>query len=209
MNLKEAFRFQNKLQRLMGEAENVLSHAPNLVQVETTHLRKKATAEAENEVVLQEPTTEFAQQINQMADFLLHLLDQHMLLAAAIHRSKAGLELDMDAEAGLNNRRQAIAQVFRNMANLRASESLLPGGGTGYRFNAEGNQVPYRYDVKRVTTIHFDRKKIRSMASMLHQRADAVSAQLDSYMVNTPVEYVTPFDVNDTFAEVFQQYCGT
>lgn len=208
MNLKEAFRFQNKLQRLMREAEEILSRPSNLVKVETTHLRKKAMAEAENEVILLDPTTEFSRRINQMADFLLHLLDQHTLLAAAIHRSKAALELDMDAEAGLNSRRQAIAQVFQAMATLRASESLLPGGGTGYRFNADGNQVAYRYDVKQVTAIHFDRRKIRSMAAMLHQRSDAVSAQLDSCMVNTPVDYAAPFDVNDTFSQVFEQYCG-
>ena len=34
---------------------------------------------------------------------------------------------------------------------------LVHGGGNGYRFNQDGNQVSYRCDVRRVTTINFDR----------------------------------------------------
>ena len=208
MNLKEAFRFQNKLQRLMSEAEDILCAQPNIVKVETTYLRKKVMAEAENEVVVHEPATEFSGQINQVADFLLYLLNQHTLLADAIHRAKAGMDLDMDTEAGLSSKRQSIAQIFRNMANLRPSEVMVPDGGTGYRFNTDGNQVPYRCDIRRVTTIDFDRNKVRKLATQLNQKADAISTRLDSSMVNTLVDYESPFDVNDTFTEVFEQYCS-
>lgn len=208
MNLKEAFRFQNKLRRLMEEAEDILCQQPNIVKVETTYLRKKAMAEAENEVVIHEPATEFANQINQLADFLLHLLEQHSALAAAIHTAKAGLDIDMDTQAGLNAKRQSIAQIFRNMANLRSTEVMVSGGGTGYRFNTDGNQVSYRCDIKRVTTINFDRNKVRNIATKLNQQADAISTQLDGNMVNTQVAYEPLFDVNDTFADVFEEYCG-
>lgn len=55
MNLKEAFRFQNRLLELMSEAEAILSDEENITRVETTSLRKKVMPEAENEVELQEP----------------------------------------------------------------------------------------------------------------------------------------------------------
>lgn len=207
MNLKEAFRFQNKLQRLMDQAEEILSQRQNVLKVETTYLRKKVMPESENEVIVDEPSTEFSEQINQLADFLLHLLDERTLLAAAIHGAKAGLDIDMDTQAGLNGTRQSIAGVLRGMANLRSSQVLISGGGTGYRFNTDGNQVSYRCDIKKVTTIHFDRNKIRRMATELNQRADAISTQLDGCLVNTQVAYQPPFDVNDTFADVFEQYC--
>ena len=41
MNLKEAFRFQNKLQRLMDEGEGILNREKNVTKVETTYFRKK------------------------------------------------------------------------------------------------------------------------------------------------------------------------
>ena len=37
-----------------------------------------------------------------------------------------------------------MARTFKRMNDLRSSEQLLSGGGTGYRFNAEGNQIAYR-----------------------------------------------------------------
>ena len=94
------------------------------------------------------------------------------------------------------------------MAGLRSSEVLISNGGTGYRFNNEGNQVSYRCDVKRVTTINFDRNKVRSMCADLSKKADEVSAALDTALVNTTVEYEVPFDVNDTFAEAFERFAG-
>ena len=90
------------------------------------------------------------------------------------------------------------------MGQIRCSGSLLPGAGVGYKFNAEGNQVSYRCDLKKVTTINFDRSKVRAFASGLSKKADQVSAELDRCMVNTEVCYEAPFDVNDTFAEVLQ-----
>jgi hypothetical protein len=76
--------------------------------------------------------------------------------------------------------------------------------GVGYKFNAEGNQVSYRCDLKTVTTINFDRNKVRAYAAGLSKKADLISAELDKSMVNTEVDYESPFDVNDTFAEVLQ-----
>ena len=51
MNLKEAFRFQNKLGALMEEAQDVLDRDANITRVENTYLRKKVYDGAENETV--------------------------------------------------------------------------------------------------------------------------------------------------------------
>ena len=39
MNLKEAFRYQNKLQSFMDEAQEILNHESNVTKVENTYLR--------------------------------------------------------------------------------------------------------------------------------------------------------------------------
>lgn len=210
MNLKEAFRFQNKLQSLMEEAQSILGRDQNITLVQNTYLRKKVMAEAEDETTMEQPTTEYSEKITEMAFFLLFLLDQREKLSAAIHKTKAGLDLaaGLDGEVGLNSKRQDIAGLFRRMAGLRASEVLIANGGTGYRFNNEGNQVSYRCDVKRVVTINFDRNKIRKMCSDLSKKADEISSCLDAALVNARVDYVAPFDVNDTFAEAFEGFLG-
>ena len=208
MNLKEAFRFQNKLQSLMNEADSILSREQNITKVQNTYLRKKVMAEAEDETSIDAPSTEYSGRITEVAMFLLHLLNEREKLSAAIHKAKAGLDLPagLDGEVSLNSKRQEIAGTLRRMASLRSSEVVIPNGGTGYRFNNEGNQVSYRCDVKRVTTIDFDRNKIRKACADLSKKSDEVSAALDAALINTAVAYELPFDVNDTFADIFEAF---
>ena len=47
MNLKEAFRYQNKLQSFLDEAQSILDRDANVTRVENTYLRHKVMAEAE------------------------------------------------------------------------------------------------------------------------------------------------------------------
>ena len=112
----------------------------------------------------------------------------------------------MDTEVGLNGRRQRVAATLRRMADLRGGEVITANGGVGYRFNAEGNQVSYRCDVKKVTTINYNRNTVRVQAASLNRRSDDISAKLDGCMINSTVEYVLPFDVNDSFAAVFESF---
>jgi hypothetical protein len=204
MNLKEAFRYQNKLQRLMEEAEDILHRERNVVKVEQTALLHKVNPDADDETTLEPADTVYAGQITDIAVLLMFLLGERERLSGAIRKAKQSMDMDFDGEVSLNTRRQEIAGIFRSMAQLRSSEALIPNGGIGYKFNAEGNQVSYRCDLKKVTTINFDRTKIRNYAAALSRRADQVSAELDRRMVITEVPYEPPFDVNDTFAEVLQ-----
>ena len=204
MNLKEAFRYQNKLQRLMEEAQYILAKDRNVTKVENTALRHKVNPEAEDETTVEMPDTEYAEQITDVAVFLMFLLGEKERLSRAIRTAKQGMDMDFDGEVSLNAKRQENAGIFRHMGEIRCSENLLSGAGVGYKFNAEGNQVSYRCDLKKVTSINFDRNKVRAYAAGLHKKADQISAELDRCMVNTAVSYDAPFDVNDSFAEVLQ-----
>ena len=206
MNLKDAFRAQNKLQALMDEAGEILQDQGNTLKVTTTHLRSKIMPEAQDAVTEEAAPSEYAEHINQVAVFLMAMLVEREKLSAAICAAKSKLPLDMDSETGLNRVRQNLADIFRRMAVLRNSEVVLSNGGSGYRFNGEGNQVSYRCDAKRVTTINFDRNKIRGMATELGRKADEVSAKLDQCIVNTVVDYSLPFEMNDSFNVILSDF---
>ena len=206
MNLKEAFRHQNKLEWLMGECREILCRERNVTKVENTMLLHKVNPDAVDETTVEVAETEYADQITEVAVFMMFLLGEREKLSCAIRKAKSVLDIDFDGEVSLNAKRQKIAEVFRRMSEIRCSEKLLPGMGVGYKFNAEGNQVSYRCDLKKVTSINFDRNKVRSYATGLSKKADKISAELDKCMVNTEVGYEAPFDVNDTFAEVLRWY---
>ena len=77
MNLKEAFRFQNKLQGLMNEAQSILQDNRNITKTQTTIFHKKVMPELENEVTVDMAPSEYADRINEIMSFLLYLLDEH------------------------------------------------------------------------------------------------------------------------------------
>lgn len=66
MNLKETFRYQNKLQELTEEAVEILRFDRNVTVTTNTHLRKKVMPEAENETVIEMPDTEYADSITRL-----------------------------------------------------------------------------------------------------------------------------------------------
>ena len=122
MNLKEAFRYQNKLQSFLDEAQGILSSDANITKVKNTYLRHKVMAEAPDETVMIAPETEYYEQITDIARFMLYLLEQKAVLFAAVRKAKDALPLDMDSEVSLNVTRQSIARTFKHMNDLRGSE---------------------------------------------------------------------------------------
>ena len=133
MNMKDAFRFQNKLKGLMCEATAILQDRRNIVKVKTTHLRSKVMSDTQDAVVEEAAPSEYAGHANEVAAFLMSLLEEREKLCRAIHAAKNSLDLDMDSEVGLNRQRQDLAEVFRHMTMLRNSEKTIAGGGSGKR----------------------------------------------------------------------------
>ena len=66
MNLKEAFRFQNKLQSMMADAQSILGNNGNITKVQNTYLRHKVMAEVEDEVTMEAPSTEYSENITEI-----------------------------------------------------------------------------------------------------------------------------------------------
>ena len=206
MNLKEAFRFQNKLESLISETEGILSSEDCVTLTKRTYLYKKADPNAENETVTIIPNTEYYKQINELIEFVMYLISQREKLSNAIIEAKRKLRIDLDGEISLNRYRQRMSDIFRNMARIKGKEIRENNSGIGYRFNNEGNQISYKCDVDRVTTINFNRNTVRKYASQLSETSDSASLKIDKCMINYSVDYTPEFDVNDSFDEIFEKF---
>ena len=64
MNLKDAFRAQNKLQTLMDEASRILQDQDNTLKVTTTQLCSKVMPEAQDAATEDTAPSEYAEHIN-------------------------------------------------------------------------------------------------------------------------------------------------
>ena len=71
-----------------------------------------------------------------------------------------------------------------------------------YKFNQEGNQVIYHYDIDEVITIDFDRKDIKGLIKKLTKQCDELSIVLDGLLVTTEVDYTPVFDINDSLEDI-------
>ena len=109
MNLKEAFRYQNKLQSFLDDAQSILDRDSNVTRVENTYLRHKVMAEAEDETVLAVPETEYYEQITGIARFLLYLLDEKGKLFAAIRKAKKAIRKAF--ECSMNGKGSSLVEI--------------------------------------------------------------------------------------------------
>lgn len=202
MNLKESFRYQNFLSSMINEADTSLNTTAHCLTTTKKHLRNKVNENAADveEVV---DAGEFPAN-DHVLDFLLYMIEEREKLTTVIGAAKATIGFDLDAAVETNKTRQQVCRSINGMLRIKASKRMEMG--SDYKFNAEGNQTIYRYDVEVVTTENYDRAKAKAAVRELISKADETSAAIDSAMINTQVEYTPPFNINDTFEDVMAEF---
>lgn len=202
MNLKESFRYQNFLENMMTEAGSSLASREHSMTVTKRHLRNKSNYEAQDMVETVD-VGEFYMN-DDVLSFMLLLVEERQKLTDAIGRAKASVGFDIDAAVETNKFRQAVAA--RTKAMLRFVPSKRIEQGRDYKFNVEGNQTPYLYEIEVETTEAFDRGRAKDVVREIMLQADKASAEIDSALINTQVEYEPPFNVNDSFDDVMEEF---
>lgn len=206
INLKDAFRYQNILSQWIDKVSCYLQYEQNVTKKTQEHLRSKTNQDAVDETIDMSKDRQYPYEINKIIDFMMSLLNEKEKLSDAINVSKKSMSIDMDSSVALNKKRQEIKNVFSRMANIKAFEKMTKS--QGYKFNNEGNQTSYTYDVKEVVVIDFDRNKVKAISKKLSKDCDDISSQLDRCIIDTAVEIVPMYDVNDSFEDVLESFCS-
>lgn len=199
MNLKEAFRYQKFLDSLMYSAAGSIRQRDHAMKTVKTHLMKDANPEASDrteEVVQDHP---FFPNDDVIA-FMVWLTGEKHKLSVAIGEAKAKAGFDIDAAVETNKFRQQVNSAVRTMLNF--TESVRIDRGQSWKFNNEGNQTAYYYDVEVKSTEAFDREAAKLVARDMIRDADRVSADIDAALINLTVDYEPVFDVNESFDDV-------
>lgn len=202
MNLKESFRYQNFLDEKLKEARYSLTDGEHCLTTTKTHLRNKANSEAEDITEVVEVDEFFPN--DDVLSFMVWLVAEREKLTTAIANAKAGLNFCLDAAIEANKFRQSIGSSVQQMLKFNPTKRVEKG--RDYKFNVEGNQMAYIYDIETTTEEAFDRVKSKTTMRELVSKADEVSAQIDLAMINTKVDYEPKFDVNDTFEDVMTDF---
>lgn len=199
MNLKEAFRYQNFLDELLGTAYSYLNNKNFVVSTVETHLKSQVNPDAKDEVIeVQKPyDVEFTP--NELIDFVVKVVNEKEKISNIISDAKMRTEIDIDVAIALNKKKQEFARVLQSLSNIKSGEKVK--NASDYKFNTDGNQVSYYYKINEVTQIDFNRNDVRGLYKKLLKETDEVSTKLDSILINTELDFNPSWDINDSFEE--------
>ena len=91
MILKEAFRFQNKLEDLFKKTIFILDEEENVTVKKKTYLYSKANPAIENHVISDISPCKYRENINQLIDFLDFLIEQREILSYEISEGSSSV----------------------------------------------------------------------------------------------------------------------
>ena len=202
MNLKESFRYQNFLESMLNSAGMSLVLKDHCLKVTKTHLRNKVNPDVQDVVETVEVDAFFENDV--VIAFIKWLVGEREKLTKAIGAAKASIGFDIDAAIETNKFRQTASNSIKTM--LRYMPSKRTEQGRDYKFNVEGNQMPYIYDIEVVSEEAYDKNGAKAAMRALITEADKVSADIDAALINTRVEYEPVFDVNETFEDVMTEF---
>lgn len=206
MNLKEAFRYQNFLESQITALTHYLTFKMNVVKVSQLHKRNDANPDAENETVDATAERQYSASPDEVARILALLLNEKVLCGEAITRAKAEYEksegFDLDAQVAANKQRQSIAKTLTMIGGYKETKRI--SAGTGYKFNAEGVQAPYRYDIEETTSPDFDAATMKCLGKELLRVADNVSAAVDRCLIESNVEFTPMFSPMDSIEDIIE-----
>lgn len=202
MNLKEAFRYQNFLDNMMSEASIVFGSRGNFQTVRKIHKFSKANPEKEDEV--ENVEREYPFSADCLLEFMVYITEEREKLSNAIGKAKASLAFDMDAATEANKFRQTFAKNVKNI--LKNNPTKRTEQGRDYKFNAEGNQMAYYYDIETEVTDAYDREIAKRIVRDVLSKSDEVSNDIDAAKVNTTVNYTPFLSVNLSFGEAIEAF---
>ena len=200
MNLKESYRYANYLDGLLSTAYTYLRNKGFVTTTVEEHLRKQSNPDVENETIeVQKPfDVEFLP--NDVIDFVVKVITEKEKLSAAIAKAKNTTDINIDNAIAMNKKKQGFVSVLNGIADIKPSETITTGND--YKFNNEGNQVKYFYNIKKITTIDYNRTDVKKLIKKYLKETDEISAKLDLIEITTQVDFVPAWDVNEKFEEL-------
>ena len=202
MNLKEAFRYQNFLDKNLSKAYFELTNPEKALEIEKRHLRSVANSDAKD--VVEKVDSELIAPNDDIVAFVYWLVLEKQKLSEAIFKAKSTLDFCLDAALETNKMRQNAADAVKKMLDFKGSVKM--DKGKDYKFNAEGNQMAYCYDIEVTRKEAYNRNSTKSSYKNLISTSDEVSSQIDLAMVNSVVDYNPVFDVNDSFEDIMSEF---
>lgn len=212
INIKEAYRYHNYLDDIM---QSLFSHlrANNAIVITEKHNKSKADPDAEDSVVTIKPEKHFGDNYNvvDIASLINEIIAEKLHLSNSIVTAKENLKFrsgkytfTIDSAIEYAKKTRSLTTYIRSLLNLKSKEENE--SGRGLKFNAEGNQISYIYDIEKITTIDFDRKVLGTLHKKLLGQADELSTLVEENMLKKVVVFSPRYSVHKSVDEIVEDY---
>ena len=189
------------MKQWIEEAESFLTNRNNIVKIEETH-KKSLVNKEESDVVKEINNRVIDVEPNTMIDFIYDLVEEKNKVSQAISEAKRNSDVDLDVSIEINKSKQRLANIYNRLSNVKNSQKTRTD--RAYKFNVEGNQTPYVYEVDEVTSIDYDRNKVRKLQKKLEKTCDETSTKIETLQLTIEVNHTPKYDVNDSFADLIE-----
>ena len=213
MNIKDAGRYANFLEKVIEKLDRELYRHENLYNTVEKHLRFKSNAEAQDETIEVKVEREFNISIEDLSYLIINLIDEKIKLALSIEDAKQNIKLDwklgdknltLDSAIEYNKKLREYIGFLKYSVDAKSTETNKTAQGK--KFNVEGNQVNYAYDVTIVKTINFDRNVTSNLYKKILTQTDKISTEIDEAMLKDTVNYFPLYSIHDSIDDLINEY---
>ena len=201
MNLRESFQYMNFLDDKLRDLGSLLYDTHIVTKTVEHHYKSRAVKDAEDEI--KDIVREEDYDPQDLLDLMEAILTEKEALSTAIYKAKNKAEINIDHAVSINKAKQKYAKRLKWLSELKSSEK--ESTGKAYMINNEGNQTSYCYDVKRVTTIDYDRNKVKKAYKAITKECEEMSTLIDKVQINTEVIFEPKFDLSDTIEDMLDK----
>lgn len=217
ISLKESFRTLAYIDRTISSLTSYLSNKNNSISIKETHFKQKSNPDSQNEELDTTTIREYPDASTVDILYLVkNLISEKTKLEIAVENAKRDIEIksennitldnNFSLDSAISNAKQIrnLANVLNGLINIKTDETKKVG--QGFKFNLEGNETPYRYDITIVKTIDFDRNIVSDNYKKLLEDADKLSIAIEKAMMEECVEYEFPYSIHDSVADIVSKY---
>lgn len=198
MNLKDAFRYQKFLNKLSEDAICSITSRENCLRTTKTHKRSLVKPDADDYVETIDNENPFT--VDDLIAFMKELSIEKEYLTCQINIAKSSCDFDIDSLVESNKINQNLCKA------IKTALSIIPFSYTekakDYKFDINGIQIPYCYDVEIDETRIFDGDKAKAIMKNAIANCEEKSKVIERMMINTEVNYSATYDVNDDFDDI-------
>lgn len=201
MNLRESFQYMNFLDDKLRDLDYLLSDSSIITKITEYHYKSRAVKDVEDEK--KEIANEEDYDPRDLLNLVETILTEKEALSTAIYEAKNKAEINIDHAVSINKAKQKYAKRLKRLSELKSTEK--ESTGKAYMINNEGNQTPYCYDIKKVTTINYDRNKVKKIYKAITKECEEMSTLIDKVQINTEVVFEPKFDLSDTIEDMLDK----